>query len=178
MDDVGLARELLVRASWAPTEAWARFMGSFHPDGPGDRGRGLGRDAELDDVIQEIFYRLFARIGTPAIDSEQSDDFGAAQRAGFADGASHGLNATRSSENYGPQPPGSRLNLEVGSHQDERRFPVAGTQTGENGEPWNPGQLVRRDHQIEWPFVAIHDRSGHGLQHFAAVSDFLDVVPI
>jgi Sigma-70 region 2 len=68
MDDVTLARELLVRASWAPTEAWARFT-------PMVRGivvRGLGRDAELDDVVQEIFYRLFARVGTPAIDSAES----------------------------------------------------------------------------------------------------------
>lgn len=60
MDDITLARALLVREGWAPTEAWARFV-------PMVRGivvQGLGRDFEIDDVIQEIFYRLFAKIGT------------------------------------------------------------------------------------------------------------------
>lgn len=60
MDDITLARALLSRDSWAPTEAWTRFT-------PMVRGivvRGLGPDAEIDDVIQEIFFRLFARIAT------------------------------------------------------------------------------------------------------------------
>ena len=60
MDDVTLARALLARDRRAPTETWARFT-------PMVRGivvRGLGRNAEVDDVTQEVFYRLFARIGT------------------------------------------------------------------------------------------------------------------
>jgi DNA-directed RNA polymerase specialized sigma24 family protein len=60
IDDVTLARALLSRDRWAPTETWARFT-------PMVRGiviQGLGRNAEVDDVTQEVFYRLFARIGT------------------------------------------------------------------------------------------------------------------
>src|SRR5450631_375778 len=60
MDDISLARALLSRDGGAPAEAWARFT-------PMVRGivvRGLGPDAEIDDVTQEIFLRLFARIGT------------------------------------------------------------------------------------------------------------------
>jgi RNA polymerase sigma-70 factor (ECF subfamily) len=60
IDDVTLAHALLSRDSWAPKETWARFT-------PMVRGivvRGLGRNVEVDDVTQEVFYRVFARIGT------------------------------------------------------------------------------------------------------------------
>ena len=60
MDDLTLAHALLSRDRRAPAEAWVRFT-------PMVRGivvRGLGPDAEIDDVVQEIFLRLFARIGT------------------------------------------------------------------------------------------------------------------
>ena len=60
MDDISLALALRSRDSRAPREAWARFT-------PMVRGiviRGLGPNAEIEDVTQEIFCRLFARIGT------------------------------------------------------------------------------------------------------------------
>ena len=60
MDDIDLARALLSSNRRAPVEAWARFT-------PMVRGiviRGLGPNAEVEDVMQEIFCRLFARIGT------------------------------------------------------------------------------------------------------------------
>jgi RNA polymerase sigma-70 factor (ECF subfamily) len=60
MDDINLALALLSGDSRAPIKAWARFT-------PMVRGiviRGLGPSAELEDLTQEIFYRLFARIGT------------------------------------------------------------------------------------------------------------------
>ena len=60
MDDVSLARALLSRNRWAPKEAWVRFR----PVVQAIVVRGLGRNAEIEDLTQEIFCRLFARIGT------------------------------------------------------------------------------------------------------------------
>jgi len=59
MDDLTLARALLSRDRWAPKEAWQRFT-------PMVRAivvRRLGFDSETEDLTQEIFYRLFAKIG-------------------------------------------------------------------------------------------------------------------
>jgi len=60
MDDLSLARALLSRDSRAPKEAWIRFT-------PVVRAivvHRLGPDAEVEDLTQEIFTRLFAKIGT------------------------------------------------------------------------------------------------------------------
>jgi RNA polymerase sigma-70 factor (ECF subfamily) len=60
MDDVALAQALLSRDSSAPREAWVRFRPIVHAIVV----RRLGPNAEIDDITQEIFYRIFARIRT------------------------------------------------------------------------------------------------------------------
>jgi RNA polymerase sigma-70 factor (ECF subfamily) len=60
MDDSSLAHALLSRDSRAPKEAWVRFR----PIVRAIVARRLGPDAEVEDLTQEIFYRVFARIGT------------------------------------------------------------------------------------------------------------------
>src|SRR5436190_1362532 len=58
--DLELARALIDGASHAPELAWERYAPLVHRI----VSRAIGPDAEVEDVTQEIFYRLFSRIGT------------------------------------------------------------------------------------------------------------------
>jgi RNA polymerase sigma-70 factor (ECF subfamily) len=58
--DVELAHALLAGETDAAELAWDRYAPLVH----GIVSRALGPDAEVEDVTQEIFYRLFSRIGT------------------------------------------------------------------------------------------------------------------
>jgi RNA polymerase sigma-70 factor (ECF subfamily) len=58
--DVELARALINGASGAAEMAWDRYAPLVHRI----VSRAIGPDAEVEDVTQEIFYRLFSRIGT------------------------------------------------------------------------------------------------------------------
>ena len=58
--DVDLARALIDGESHAAELAWERYSPLVHRI----VSRAIGPDAEVEDVTQEIFYRLFARIGT------------------------------------------------------------------------------------------------------------------
>ncbi len=59
-DDAALARALIAGKARAAELAWDRYAPLVH----GIVSRALGPDAEVEDVTQEIFYRLFARIGS------------------------------------------------------------------------------------------------------------------
>jgi RNA polymerase sigma-70 factor (ECF subfamily) len=59
-DDAALARALIEGQARAAELAWDRYAPLVH----GIVSRALGPDAEVEDVTQEIFYRLFARIGS------------------------------------------------------------------------------------------------------------------
>jgi RNA polymerase sigma-70 factor, ECF subfamily len=58
--DTALAHALLAGETEAAQLAWDRYAPLVH----GIVSRALGPDAEVEDVTQEIFYRLFSRIGT------------------------------------------------------------------------------------------------------------------
>ena len=58
--DTALANALLAGETEAAQLAWDRYAPLVH----GIVSRALGPDAEVEDVTQEIFYRLFSRIGT------------------------------------------------------------------------------------------------------------------
>ena len=58
--DAELAEALIAGHAHAPELAWDRYAPLVH----GIVSRALGPDAEVEDVTQEIFYRLFSRIGT------------------------------------------------------------------------------------------------------------------
>ena len=58
--DLDLANALLAGEAAAAELAWDRYAPLVH----GIVSRALGPDAEVEDVTQEIFYRLFSRIGT------------------------------------------------------------------------------------------------------------------
>jgi RNA polymerase sigma-70 factor, ECF subfamily len=58
--DGDLARALMAGETWATATTWNRFAPTVY----GIASRALGRDTEAEDVTQEVFYRLFARIGT------------------------------------------------------------------------------------------------------------------
>jgi len=58
--EVELAHALLAGLPQAPELAWDRYAPLVH----GIVSRALGPDPEVEDVTQEIFFRLFARIGT------------------------------------------------------------------------------------------------------------------
>jgi RNA polymerase sigma-70 factor (ECF subfamily) len=58
--EIELARALIDGQSHAPELAWERYAPLVHRI----VSRALGPDAEVEDVTQEIFYRLFSRIGT------------------------------------------------------------------------------------------------------------------
>jgi len=58
--DLELAQALIAGHAHAPELAWDRYAPLVH----GIVSRALGPDAEVEDVTQEIFYRLFSRIGT------------------------------------------------------------------------------------------------------------------
>ena len=55
-----LARALIDGVPNAPELAWERYAPLVHRI----VSRAIGPDAEVEDVTQEIFYRLFSRIGT------------------------------------------------------------------------------------------------------------------
>ncbi|HVZ85544.1 MAG TPA: sigma-70 family RNA polymerase sigma factor [Polyangia bacterium] len=57
-EDAELARALIAGEARAAEMAWDRYAPLVH----GIVSRALGPDAEVEDVTQEIFYRLFARI--------------------------------------------------------------------------------------------------------------------
>jgi len=58
--DTELARALIDGVPNAPELAWERYAPLVHRI----VSRAIGPDAEVEDVTQEIFYRLFSRIGT------------------------------------------------------------------------------------------------------------------
>jgi RNA polymerase sigma-70 factor (ECF subfamily) len=58
--DVELARALINGTPNAAELAWERYAPLVHRI----VSRAIGPDAEVEDVTQEIFYRLFSRIGT------------------------------------------------------------------------------------------------------------------
>jgi RNA polymerase sigma-70 factor (ECF subfamily) len=58
--DMELARALIDGAANAAEMAWERYAPLVHRI----VSRAIGPDAEVEDVTQEIFYRLFSRIGT------------------------------------------------------------------------------------------------------------------
>ena len=58
--DADLARALVAGEPWATATTWNRFAPVVY----GIASRALGRDSEAEDVTQEVFYRLFARVGT------------------------------------------------------------------------------------------------------------------
>src|SRR6185503_3773702 len=58
--DFELARALIAGAPNAAEMAWDRYAPLVH----GIVSRAIGPDVEVEDVTQEIFYRLFSRIGT------------------------------------------------------------------------------------------------------------------
>lgn len=58
--DLELARALLDGRANAAEMAWERYAPLVHRI----VSRAIGPDAEVEDVTQEIFYRLFSRIGT------------------------------------------------------------------------------------------------------------------
>jgi RNA polymerase sigma-70 factor (ECF subfamily) len=58
--DADLARALIAGETWAAAATWNRFAPTVY----GIAGRALGRDTDAEDVTQEVFYRLFSRVGT------------------------------------------------------------------------------------------------------------------
>ena len=58
--DLELARALIDGVPHAAELAWERYAPLVHRI----VSRAIGPDAEVEDVTQEIFYRLFSRIGT------------------------------------------------------------------------------------------------------------------
>ncbi|MES1172427.1 MAG: sigma-70 family RNA polymerase sigma factor [Bacteroidota bacterium] len=58
--DAELARALIAGDAWATAATWNRFAPMVY----GIASRALGRDNEAEDVTQEVFYRLFSRVGT------------------------------------------------------------------------------------------------------------------
>lgn len=59
--DAELACALMAGEPWATATTWNRFAPTVY----GIASRALGHDSEAaEDVTQEVFYRLFARIGT------------------------------------------------------------------------------------------------------------------
>src|SRR6187402_3931148 len=58
--DTKLARTLIGGEAHAAELAWERYAPLVHRI----VSRAIGPDAEVEDVTQEIFYRLFSRIGT------------------------------------------------------------------------------------------------------------------
>jgi RNA polymerase sigma-70 factor, ECF subfamily len=59
-NDADLAKALIAGEPWATSMTWNRFAPIVY----GIASRALGRDSEAEDVTQEVFYRLFSRVGT------------------------------------------------------------------------------------------------------------------
>lgn len=60
VDDVTLAQALIAGEPWAHAATWNRFA----PLVFNMAWRALGSDEEAEDITQEVFYRLFARVKT------------------------------------------------------------------------------------------------------------------
>jgi RNA polymerase sigma-70 factor (ECF subfamily) len=58
--DAELACALVANEEWAFAETWNRFAPLVHSLA----GRALGNEHEAEDLTQEVFYRLFARVHT------------------------------------------------------------------------------------------------------------------
>jgi len=60
LTDADLARALMAGQAWAPAAAWNRYAATVY----GIANRALGRETDAEDITQEVFYRLFARVHT------------------------------------------------------------------------------------------------------------------
>jgi len=60
VDDATLARALIAGETWAHAATWNRFA----PLVFNMAWRALGSEEEAEDITQEVFYRLFARVKT------------------------------------------------------------------------------------------------------------------
>ncbi len=60
ISDGDLARALAAGAAWATAETWQRFAPMVYAMA----ARALGSESEADDIVQEVFYRLFLRAKT------------------------------------------------------------------------------------------------------------------
>jgi RNA polymerase sigma factor (sigma-70 family) len=60
ISDGDLARALAAGAAWATVETWDRFAPMVYTMA----ARTLGSESEADDIVQEVFYRLFLRAKT------------------------------------------------------------------------------------------------------------------
>jgi RNA polymerase sigma factor (sigma-70 family) len=60
VSDGDLARALAAGAAWATSETWNRFAPMVFMMA----ARTLGSESEADDIVQEVFYRLFLRAKT------------------------------------------------------------------------------------------------------------------
>lgn len=58
--DADLARALIAREAWAIPATWNRFAPIVYRIA----SRALGRETDAEDVTQEVFFRLFARVHT------------------------------------------------------------------------------------------------------------------
>jgi RNA polymerase sigma-70 factor (ECF subfamily) len=59
VEDGDLARALIANAAWAPALAWNRFAPMVY----GMLLRQFGNPLDAEDLTQEIFYRIFAKVG-------------------------------------------------------------------------------------------------------------------
>ena len=60
VSDAELARALIEGSAWAIDETWNRFAPGIHLMAT----RALGVESEADDVVQEVFYRVFKKAST------------------------------------------------------------------------------------------------------------------
>jgi RNA polymerase sigma-70 factor (ECF subfamily) len=60
LTDGDLARALMTGQPWAPAAVWNRYASTVYAIA----NRALGREGEAEDITQEVFYRLFARVHT------------------------------------------------------------------------------------------------------------------
>jgi len=60
LTDADLARALIAGQAWAPATAWNRYAPTVY----GIANRALGRQTDAEDITQEVFFRLFARVHT------------------------------------------------------------------------------------------------------------------
>jgi RNA polymerase sigma-70 factor (ECF subfamily) len=58
--DADLARALVVGSAWAIEESWNRFAPEVHRLAT----RALGVESEADDIVQEVFWRVFDKAST------------------------------------------------------------------------------------------------------------------
>lgn len=60
LTDADLARALMAGQAWAPAATWNRYAPTVY----GIASRALGRETDAEDITQEVFFRLFARVHT------------------------------------------------------------------------------------------------------------------